>query len=120
LRLRELIDILDAEVIVGAELLDNEFETATASDLISDVLAYALPGCLLITGLTNPQVIRTADVLDITAIILGRGKKFSADTIYLAKELNIPVFTTKFILFEIVGRLYEHGIRGCIQKVGDK
>jgi predicted transcriptional regulator len=120
LNLREIRDILDAEVIVGEDQLDVEVITAAAADLISDVLAYATPGCILITGLTNPQVVRTADVLDIAAIILARGKKFPRETVTLAEQLNIPVFTTKYILFEIVGRLYAKGIRGCIEKVGSK
>ena len=118
--LREIIEMLDAEVIVGHDRLDLEVTTAGVADLISDVLAYATPGCILITGLTNPQVVRTADVLDIAAIILGRGKTFSGETVRLAEELNIPVFSTKYILFEIVGRLYAGGIRGCIEKVGSK
>jgi predicted transcriptional regulator len=120
LRLREIKDILDAEVIVGEDRLDVEVTVAAVADLMSDVLAYATPGSLLITGLTNPQVVRTADVLDIAAIILGRGKKFDRETVRLAEELNIPVFTTKYILVEIVGRLYMKGIRGCIEKVGSK
>ncbi len=118
--LREIKEILDAEVIVGQDRLDVDVTCAGVADLISDVLAYVTPGCLLITGLTNPQVVRTADVLDISAIILGRGKKFSSETVRLAEELNIPVLATDYILFEIVGRLYAKGIRGCIEKVGSK
>jgi predicted transcriptional regulator len=87
---------------------------------MSDVLAFATAGSLLITGLTNPQVVRTADVLDIAAIIMGRGKMPSHETFQLAEEVNIPILTTKYILFEIAGRLYEKGIRGCIEKVGSK
>lgn len=116
--LREIKEILDAEVIIGEDQLDIEVKTAFVADLMSDVLAFAKPGSLLITGLTNPQVVRTADVLDIAAIILGRGKKFSSESYQLAQEFNIPVITTKYILFEVAGRLYERGIRGCIEKVG--
>ena len=117
MKLREVIDILEAEVIVGDDSLDLEVKTAFGADLMSDVLAFAKAGSLLLTGLTNTQVIRTANVLDIAAIILVRAKKPSSDTIALAKELKIPLLSTKFILFETAGRLYAKGIVGCLPKV---
>ncbi len=120
MRLKEVKEILDAEVIVGNDQLDMEVKTAFGADLMSDVLAFAKPGSLLLTGLTNPQIIRTSDVLDIAAIILVRGKRPLLETIRLAEELRIPLLTTKYILFETVGRLYARGIVGCIEKVGEK
>jgi predicted transcriptional regulator len=117
LKLSEVKNILDAEVIVGEEHLDLEVKTAFGADLMSDVLAFAKAGSLLLTGLTNSQVIRTANILDIAAIILVRGKKPSTETINLAKELKIPLLTTKYILFETAGRLYAKGIVGCLEKV---
>jgi len=117
LKLREVKDILEAEVIVGDDILDLEVKTAFGADLMSDVLAFAKAGSLLLTGLTNTQVIRTANVLDIAAIILVRGKKPSSETIALAKELKIPILATKYILFETAGRLYMKGIVGCLPKV---
>jgi len=117
LLLREVQKILDAEVLVDAGKLDMEVHTAFGADLMSDVLAFADAGCLLLTGLTNPQVIRTADVLDIAAIILVRGKKPPPETLRAAEEKHIPVLSTKFILFESAGRLYENGIVGSTQKV---
>lgn len=118
--LHEIKKLLDAEVLIGEDQLDMEVKTAFVADLMSDVLAFATAGSLLITGLTNPQVVRTADVLDIAAIIMGRGKLPSQETFQLAEELNIPILTTKYILFEIAGQLYARGIRGCIEKVGSK
>jgi len=117
LKLSEVKNILNAEVIVGEEHLDLEVKTAFGADLMSDVLAFAKAGSLLLTGLTNSQVIRTANILDIAAIILVRGKKPSTETINLAKELKIPLLTTKYILFETAGRLYAKGIVGCLEKV---
>jgi predicted transcriptional regulator len=117
LKLREVQEILKADVIVGKENLDMEVKTAFGADLMSDVLALAKAGSLLLTGLTNTQVIRIANVLDIAAIILVRGKKPSAETIDLAKKLQIPILTTKYILFETAGRLYAKGIVGCLEKV---
>jgi predicted transcriptional regulator len=117
LKLRDVKEILDADVIVGENSLDLEVRTAFGADLMSDVLAFAKSGSMLITGLTNAQVIRTANVLDIAAIIIVRGKKPSLETINLAKELKIPLLTTKYILFETAGRLYAKGVVGCLQKV---
>ena len=117
LKLSDVKDILDAEVIVGEENLDMEVKTAFGADLMSDVLAFAKSGSLLLTGLTNTQVIRTANVLDIAAIILVRAKQPSSETIALARELKIPILTTKYILFETAGRLYAEGIVGCLPKV---
>jgi predicted transcriptional regulator len=117
LTLNEVKIILNADVIVGEEHLDLEVKTAFGADLMSDVLAFAKAGSLLLTGLTNSQVIRTANILDIAAIILVRGKKPSTETINLAKELKIPLLTTKYILFETAGRLYAKGIVGCLEKV---
>ena len=117
MKLSEVKDILEAEVIVGDDILDLEVKTAFGADLMSDVLAFAKAGSLLLTGLTNTQVLRTANVLDIAAIILVRGKKPSSETIALARELKIPILATKYILFETAGRLYAKGIVGCLPKV---
>lgn len=118
--LREIKDILDAEVIVGEEELGKEVKTAFSADLMSDVLAFATSGSLLLTGVTNPQVVRTSEILDIAAIIMVRGKRPSQETTQLAQELRIPILSTKYILFETSGRLHARGIVGCIVKVGDR
>lgn len=117
MKLRQVQEILKADFVVGQEKLDMEVKTAFGADLMSDVLAFAKAGSLLLTGLTNTQVIRIANVLDIAAIILVRGKKPSAEAIELAKDLQIPILTTKYILFETAGRLYAEGIVGCLEKV---
>ena len=111
MKLRDVIDILDAEVLAGEGNLDMEIKTACGADLMSDVLAFVKAGSLLLTGLTNPQVIQTANILDIPAIVLVRNKKPSAETIALANQLKIPLLTTKYLLFESAGRLYTKGMR---------
>lgn len=118
--LKEVKDILDAEVFVGHDRLEMEVSTAFGADLMSDVLAFAKSGSLLLTGLTNPQIVRTSDVLDIAAIIIVRGKRPQPETIQLAEELRIPLLSTKYILFETAGRLYSKGIVGCVEKVSEK
>jgi predicted transcriptional regulator len=117
--LREVQEILEAEVFVGHNQLGIEVKTAFGADLMSDVLAFAKSGSLLLTGLTNQQIVRTSDVLDIAAIIIVRGKRPLPETILLAEELKIPILGTKYILFETAGRLYAKGIVGCIKTVDD-
>jgi predicted transcriptional regulator len=117
--LQDVKEILEAEVMVGNDRLAVEIREAGCADLMSDVLVYCKPGSLLLTGLTNPQIVRTADVLDIAAIVIVRGKRPLPETIRLAEELAIPILTTRYILFESVGRLYAKGIVGCIEKVDE-
>ena len=93
--LREVKEILEAEVFVGHNQLGMEVKTAFGADLMSDVLAFAKAGSLLLTGLTNPQIVRTSDVLDIAAIIIVRGKRPLPETIQLAEELQIPTPVNK-------------------------
>ncbi|MBA4396005.1 MAG: hypothetical protein C0394_01245 [Syntrophus sp. (in: bacteria)] len=115
--LNDVAELLDADVLSGHDQLGIEVKTGFGADLMSDVLAFAKPGSMLLTGLTNPQVVRTADILDIAAIILVRGKRPAPETIHLAREINMPILSTRFILFESVGRLYAKGVRGCIERV---
>jgi predicted transcriptional regulator len=116
-KLEEVRQILEAEVVVGQDQMQKDVTAAFGADLMSDVLAFARPGTILLTGLTNPQVIRTSEILDIAAIIIVRGKEPPPETVRLAEELKIPVLKTRYILFETAGRLYERGIVGCVDKV---
>ncbi|MCK9229366.1 MAG: DRTGG domain-containing protein [Syntrophales bacterium] len=119
MKLGEVVDILEATLLVGTERhLALDVKTAFSADLMSDVLAFAKSGSLILTGLTTPQVVRTASILDATALIIVRGKIPPADTLKLAQELDIPVLSTGYILFETSGRLYANGIVGCIEKIG--
>ncbi len=118
--LREIKTILDAEIFVGHDQLDKEVKTAFGADLMSDVLAFAKSGSMLLTGLTNPQIVSTSNILDIAAIIIVRGKRPLPETTKLAEELKIPLLSTKYILFETAGRLYKQGIVGCVETVESK
>ena len=115
--LREIADLLDARILAGEKHLDTEVKTAFAADLMSDVLAFAKPGSVMITGLTNPQIIRIASIVDNSAILIVRGKIPPDETITLAEELDIPVLSTKYIMFETSGKLYANGIVGCVGKI---
>ena len=115
--LLKIKELLDARVLAGEEHLDTEVTTAFSADLMSDVLAFAKPGSIMITGLTNPQIVRIASIVDNSAILIVRGKIPPDETITLAEELDIPVLSTRYILFEASGRLYANGIVGCIRKI---
>jgi predicted transcriptional regulator len=77
-----------------------------AADLMSDVLVDARPGYVLVTGLVNVQVIRTAAIADLAAVVFARGKAVPADVVDLARQMNVPVFASHDTLFEAAGRLY--------------
>ncbi|MEA2013786.1 MAG: DRTGG domain-containing protein [Thermodesulfobacteriota bacterium] len=115
--LDKIKELLDARVLAGKNHLDVEVKTAFSADLMSDVLAFAKPGSIMITGLINPQIVRIANIVDNSAILIVRGKIPPHETIALAEELEIPVLSTKYILFETSGRLYANGIVGCVRKI---
>jgi predicted transcriptional regulator len=116
---KEMKDILNAEVVVGQECMEAEIRDAFAADLLSDVLAFAKEGTLLITGITNPQVVRTAEMLELLGIVFVRGKKPDEDAIKLARMKKVPLFCTRYIMFETCGRLFANGLGGCIKRVDD-
>jgi len=118
--LREVKEILEAEVIVGHDQLDLEVTKGGCSDMMSDVLVYCTVGSLLLTGLNNPQIVHTASIIDLAAIVMVRGKHPFPETIQLAEKLRIPILTTRYILFETVVRLHSKGIVSCIKKVDEK
>ncbi|NQT66037.1 MAG: hypothetical protein HQ569_00480 [Actinobacteria bacterium] len=105
--------ILNAKVIVGSDALNADIKMACGCDLMSDVLAFVKSDSLLLTGLTNPQVIRTVEMSDIKAVCFVRGKKPDKETVELAKSKNIPLLLTDFPLFEACGKLYKEGLAGC-------
>jgi predicted transcriptional regulator len=112
--LKEIKDLLDAEVICGEKSLDIEIKFAGGSDMMSDVLAFGQPGLLLLTGLSNSQSVRTADIIEASAIIYVRGKKPDDMGINLAKEKDIPLLSTRHTMYTSCGILYNKGLPGVI------
>lgn len=110
--LEEAKRILDADIIVGSELMNREITMACGSDLMSDVLSFVKSDYLLLTGLTNLQVVRTAEMTDLAAICFVRGKRPDDDTARIAEAKNIPLLTTPVSMFEACGRLWKQGLRG--------
>jgi len=108
----EIKELLQAEVINENDCLDIEITFAGGSDLMSDVLAFGKPGILLLTGLSNAQSVRTANIIDAKAIVYVRGKKPDKMGIEIAREKGIPLLTTKYMMYTACGLLFSHGLPG--------
>ena len=109
---RDAMNVLGARVLVGEENLDREVRSACGSDMMSDVLAFSKDHSVLLTGLCNPQVIRTAEMLDIVCLIFVRGKKPDDSIIEMAKDRDLVVLATGHRMFSACGMLYSAGLRG--------
>jgi hypothetical protein len=112
MELKEILAVLAAEEIVKGSRKDLEIRVACGSDLMSDVLAFVKTDSLLLTGLTNPQVVRTAEMAEIIAVCFVRGKRPPSETVALAREKGIPLLVTDCSMFEACGRLYQQGLIG--------
>lgn len=110
MRIQEVKDILEAKIWVGEDRIAKEVHAACGCDLMSDVLAFAKEKVLLLTGLINPQVIRTAEMLDIKAIVFVRGKEPTEDMIKMAAQKNMVLLSTKYPLYMACGQLYINGL----------
>ncbi len=113
MELCKIISIVEGKLVSKKADLDMEIECACAADLMSDVLAFAEAGSLLLTGLVNPHAVRTAEMADIAAIVFVRGKHPPPETIALAEEKGIPLVATPHPTFEMCGRLHRAGMRCC-------
>ena len=117
MNLKEIVSLLGADVLVGKDVIEGiEVDCCFSADLMSDVLGRNYANGILITGLTNPQAVRTADIADIKAVCVVRGKKPEAETVALAKQKDIPLFTTCLTMFEACGILYTNGLRGTAER----
>jgi len=110
MKLIKVKEILDAKILKGDNLLEREVLSACGSDLMSDVLAFVKDQGLLLTGLVNPQVVRTAEMMDMKAIVFVRGKDPGEDILELAEESNIVVMSTELPLYAACGKLYSIGL----------
>lgn len=113
MRIRDILPVIDAELLTQPEHLDREVLAVCGSDLMSDVLAFTRAKALLLTGLTSVQVIRTAEVVDLVGIVFVRGKRPSPEVIEMAKESDLPLLVTRHPLYETCGKLYRCGLKGC-------
>ncbi|HEX3026004.1 MAG TPA: DRTGG domain-containing protein [Clostridia bacterium] len=110
---REIIQILHANVITGENNLESEVKSACGSDMMSDVLAFVKNQSVLLTGLVNPQVVRTAEMMDMKCIVFVRGKSPDGSIVKLADEKGIVLLNTKERMFTACGLLYSSGLKGA-------
>ena len=110
MKITELQSLIDAKVLCGEELMDKEVYSAFGCDLMSDVLAYVSDQAVLLTGLVNPQVIRTAVMMDMTCIVFVRSKVPSEDMLALARESGIVMMSTNKTMYTTCGILYSNGL----------
>ena len=111
MKLKEVRDILNAEVLCGEELLDMEVRSACGSDLMSYVLALVKNQAMLLTGLVSPQVVRTAEMMDMSCVIFVRGKQPDENILKLARDRDMAVLATKERMYNACGLLYINGLR---------
>ena len=110
--IRDVMEIVEGTVLTGEDKLDSPVDTACGSDLMSDVLAFVKDKTVLITGLINTHVVRTAEMLDITCIVFSRGKQPSEEILEMAQEADIAVLSTRMTTYTACGELYLHGLPG--------
>lgn len=110
--IEQVRDTLRARLLTENDDLFREVHTACGSDMMSDVLAYVKDQAVLVTGLNNPQVVRTADMMDMVCICFVRGKVPDDTVLSLAQERGIAVMTSEMTMFTACGVLYEAGLRG--------
>lgn len=112
MNVRELIEVLQGRVLVQNNDPDEEIPLGGAADLMSDVLAFGSEGMVLLTGLTNPQVVRTAEMAGINVIVIVRDKTPPPETLDLAHDSGITLIRTGYTMYEACGRLYKAGLPG--------
>ena len=112
MKLSQVIKLLECEVLADSHSDDPEIEGVMPSDMMSDVLAFARPNALLMTGLVNSQSVRTADFADAYVIVYVRGKKPDEHTVELAQKLGITLLATEKGMFDACGILFREGLSG--------
>jgi hypothetical protein len=112
MNIREMIDVLQGKILVQNHDPNEELPLGGAADLMSDVLAFGSEGMALLTGLTNPQVVRTAEMAGINVIVIVRDKTPPPETLELARDSGITLIRTGYTMYEACGRLYKAGLPG--------
>ena len=112
MKVNDIKEILGAEVICRADLLETPVNAACGSDMMSDVLAYVKDQAVLVTGLVNTQVIRTAEMMDMVCIVFVRSKCPTEEMVALARESGMVLLKTDKRMYEACGKLYANGLCG--------
>ncbi len=118
--LKDIRDILACKSLTSEELLDRDIKVCFGADLMSDVLRFCKTGSLLLTGLTNAQVIHVSEIMDLKGVIFVRGKEPDSKIIEQAEKNKLPLLSTTGLMFDTCGILYEKGLRGGKIRLKDK
>lgn len=114
--LREVVRILEAEVLSGEGKLDAEVLSCGAADMMSDILALCRPDQLVLTGYIYPQVVRTALISELLGLVVVRGKSVPSETVEFARQNNFLLMRTKFFMYTACGKLREAGLKGVDER----
>ena len=110
----KVIEILEAEIVLDSDDTDTEIQSVCSTDLMSDLLHFSSrPQSLLITGLANTQVVRTAEIVDIKAVVFVLDKRPDKETVEMAKQKGVALVVTRLSRFSACGRLYAAGLKSC-------
>ena len=112
MKISKIIELLDAKVLWGEDMIENEVHSACGSDMMSDVLAFVKEQAVLLTGLVNLQVVRTAEMMDMKCIVFVRGKEPTKEIVQLADDAGIVVMTSAQRMYVACGLLYSEGLTG--------
>ncbi len=110
MKISQIQELLEAEIVCGEDQLDKEVASACGSDMMSDVLAYVKDQAVLLTGLVNPQVVRTAEMMDMVCVVFVRSKAPTQEMVTLAKEHGMVLLKTRKRMYEACGKLYAAGL----------
>jgi len=119
MELAEIKEALKAKLLVGEDKLGLSIEAGAGCDLMSDLLSRPMVGVVVLSGLNNLQVIRTALIAGAAAVVLVRGKEPDQEMVSEARSHGLPVLSTPFTMFTACGRLFKQGLRGIDQKLSD-
>lgn len=111
MKIRQIAELIDAKILCGEDFLDEEVLSACGSDMMSDVLAYVKDQAVLLTGLVNAQVVRTAMMMDMRCIVFVRNRRPTAEMVELARENHIAILTTAERMYDACGKLYAAGLQ---------
>ena len=111
MKLSEIKEILEAELIIGEDKMDTQVTGGAASDLMSDLLRNPKGGALLLTGLTTVQVVRTSVIAGMAAVIFVRGKQPDSQIKEMAQEHGLPLLSSPYNMYSSCGRLFSNGLK---------
>ncbi len=110
MKIENIIELLNAKILCGQHRVSDTILNAFSSDLMSDVLTLDAENIVLLTGLANVQIIRTAEVAEIQYLVIVRNKKVSEEIVELAKSLNMVLIESPFSMFKASGILFANGL----------